>query len=276
MAQISRREFEARRSQYPGALDALGHDAQERSQARSLLSALRISDVPRPVLAALVVLVVVATALGLVLRAQACSAPELLIGEGAQGDVLTDQAQAGGDGTTMPVTAADTAAATASTASSQSQQAAPAEAAAPSVILVHVDGSVNSPGVYELAETARVRDAVDAAGGLTQDADVSQVNLAAPVTDGSKVYIPAVGEQAVGTVASASPAVGGGTDTSVVNINTATLEELDTLPGVGESTAQAIIEEREAGGPFTSVEDIMRVSGIGEKKFERLQGLICV
>ena len=110
----------------------------------------------------------------------------------------------------------------------------------------------------------------------SQDADVSQVNLAAPVTDGSKVYIPAVGEQAVGTVASASPAVGGGTDTSVVNINTATLEELDTLPGVGESTAQAIIEEREAGGPFTSVEDIMRVSGIGEKKFERLQGLICV
>ena len=61
-----------------------------------------------------------------------------------------------------------------------------------------------------------------------------------------------------------------------MNINTATLEELDTLPGVGESTAQAIIEEREAGGPFTSVEDIMRVSGIGEKKFERLQGLICV
>ncbi len=276
MAQISRREFEARRSQYPGALDALGHDAQERSQARSLLSALRISDVPRPVLAALVVLVVAATALGLVLRAQACSAPELLIGEGAQGDVLTDQAQAGGDGPTMPVTAADPAGATGSTVSSQSQQAAPADAAAPAVILVHVDGSVNSPGVYELAETARVRDAVDAAGGLTQDADVSQVNLAAPVTDGSKVHIPAVGEQAVGTVASASPAAGGGTDTSVVNINTATLEELDTLPGVGESTAQAIIEEREAGGPFTSVEDIMRVSGIGEKKFERLQGLICV
>ena len=110
----------------------------------------------------------------------------------------------------MPVTAADPAGATGSTVSSQSQQAAPADAAAPAVILVHVDGSVNSPGVYELAETARVRDAVDAAGGLTQDADVSQVNLAAPVTDGSKVHIPAVGEQAVGTVASASPAAGAG------------------------------------------------------------------
>lgn len=147
--------------------------------------------------------------------------------------------------------------------------AAPAQAP----VIVHVDGAVSAPGVYELAEGDRVRDAVEAAGGLAEGADTSQMNLAATVADGEKVHVPVVGE----TVA--APPGGTGSAGAVpgpVNINTADVEELDTLPGVGEATAQAIVEDRERNGPFASPEDLMRVSGIGERKFERLEGLVCV
>ncbi len=146
-------------------------------------------------------------------------------------------------------------------------------------LLVDVGGAVASPGLVSLAPGARVNDAVAAAGGLTAEADTASLNLAAKVEDGQKVYVPRQGEAAP---VQATPAAGG-TGTAgaaeaqaLVNINTATAEELDALPGVGPSTAQAIIEERETNGAFTSVEDIMRVSGIGEKKFEKLQGSICV
>lgn len=146
----------------------------------------------------------------------------------------------------------------------------------PPIVVVHVDGAVVSPGVFELeGEKPRVADAVKAAGGLTEDADTSVINLAATLSDGQKVYIPKVGErldEAIGTAAT-QPS---DSSTSVVNINSATAEELMTLPGVGDATARAIIEERERGGPYSSVEDLMRVSGIGEKKLARLQGLICV
>lgn len=138
-------------------------------------------------------------------------------------------------------------------------------------ILVHVDGAVRSPGVYELEEGMRVHDAVLAAGGLAESADTSGMNLAARVGDGEKVHVPLAGENAVMS--------GGGTSASgpsLVNINTATAEELDELPGVGESTARAIIEDREKNGAFGTPEDLMRVSGIGEKKFERLEAMICV
>ena len=138
-------------------------------------------------------------------------------------------------------------------------------------ILVHVDGAVRSPGVYELEEGMRVQDAVLAAGGLAESADTSGMNLAARVGDGEKVHVPLAGEDAVmggGATSSSSP--------SLVNINTATAEELDELPGVGESTARAIIEDREKNGAFGAPEDLMRVSGIGEKKFERLEAMICV
>ena len=148
--------------------------------------------------------------------------------------------------------------------------------------VVHVDGAVNSPGVYEIsADAPRVNDAVTAAGGLAENADTSSLNLAAVITDGSKVHVPSVDEASVASASSdssAGDASGGDTagSSGLVNINTATAEELDTLPGVGPSTAATIIEDREQNGPFSSIEDLMRVSGIGEKKYAKLQGSICV
>lgn len=155
-------------------------------------------------------------------------------------------------------------------------------------VVVDVAGAVVQPGVVVLPASARVRDAIDAAGGLAPDADASAVNRAAPLADGQQVYIPRVGEApgavgaAAGAAAGSSAAVGSGQPAGAtgsgapVNINTADEAALDGLPGVGPSTAAAIIEDRQANGPFSAPEDLMRVSGIGDKKFERLKSLICV
>ena len=157
-----------------------------------------------------------------------------------------------------------------------------------SVVTVHVDGAVQEPGVYELGGASpRVNDAVAAAGGLVSDADTTSLNLAASVADGDKVHVPRVGEEvSLGEGGSgAASATGSGTGAGAssgsgasgpVNINSATVEELDALPGVGPSTAQAIVDDRTQNGPFASIEDLMRVSGIGEKKFEKLKGHIRV
>lgn len=156
----------------------------------------------------------------------------------------------------------------------------PAEEA-DAAIVVDVDGAVGSPGVYELPAGARVADAVAAAGGLATDADTATLNQAAALADGQKVYVPRAGEAAPagGTGAAegadgtggAAPASGG-----LININSAGIEELDELPGIGPATAQAIVDDRAKNGPFASTEDLMRVSGIGEKKFEKLSALICI
>lgn len=155
---------------------------------------------------------------------------------------------------------------------------------APRLYVVHVDGAVGEPGVVTLeGDDLRVYDAVTKAGGLLDEADTTSVNLAEPLADGAKIHIPCEGEaQPVGQGAPAagqhetSGATGDGAGISLVNINTATSEELQTLPGVGEATAAAIIREREANGPFAAPEDLMRVSGIGEKKFQRVEAQICV
>ncbi len=146
-------------------------------------------------------------------------------------------------------------------------------------IVVDVSGAVVSPGVYELGEGARVSDAIEAAGGLSGDADVSTLNRASKVSDGMKITVPSQGQQAssgssdnVGTASSRATAQTSG----LVNINTATVDELQALSGVGPSTAQAIVEDREKNGLFASVEDLMRVSGIGEKKFAKIKDSICV
>lgn len=148
------------------------------------------------------------------------------------------------------------------------------EEVAEGVVVVHVDGAVGAPGVYALGGEPRVNDAIVAAGGLAEGADTSGINLAARLSDGEKVHVPLVGEapQAGAEPVSDAPR---GSD-GPVNLNTATVEELDELPGVGEATALAIVEDRERNGPFSSPEDLMRVSGIGEKKFEKLEGLVCV
>lgn len=140
----------------------------------------------------------------------------------------------------------------------------------PSVV-IHVDGAVAHPGVYTLVgNPVRVCDAVDAAGGLADGSDTSSINLAAPVVDGSKVHIPAEGE------AGADSNTGGNATAGLININTADSDALMELPGVGEATARAIIENREQLGPFTSVDDLLRVSGIGEKKLEKIRPHVCV
>lgn len=166
-------------------------------------------------------------------------------------------------------------------AGGEGRQAASAEAsdAGPDIapVAVYVSGAVVAPGVYELADGSRVCDAVDAAGGLRDDAAADAVNLARRIADGEQVSVPTKDQvesgqgapvAAVEGVAPASP--------SLVNINTADVGELDALAGIGPATAQAIVDEREANGPFASVEDIMRVSGIGEKKFAKLREGICV
>ncbi|OUO19859.1 hypothetical protein B5F89_06750 [Collinsella sp. An307] len=144
-------------------------------------------------------------------------------------------------------------------------------------VTVDVSGAVATPSVVTLAEGSRVADAIDAAGGALPEADLAQLNRAARLTDGEKVHVPITGEQAAGAAGTAADSVETGAVTQqLININTATEAELDVLPGVGPSTAEAIVADREENGPFSTIEDLMRVSGIGEKKFEKLAGQICV
>lgn len=148
-------------------------------------------------------------------------------------------------------------------------------------VYVDVDGAVASPGVYRLKEGARVSQAIDVAGGLTAEADVTGLNRASKVADGQKIYVPKVGEQQA--VTAGGGADGGAVVTSgandaagLVNINTSSVAELQTLSGIGPSMAQSIIDERTKNGPFASVDDLMRVSGIGEKKLAKIKDCICV
>ena len=156
------------------------------------------------------------------------------------------------------------------------------DATSSDTVVVDISGAVASPAVVELPAGSRVQDAIEAAGGLTDDADITDLNRAAELADGEKIYVPHEGEEVEATTSTgtASSSSSGSTssdgDTDLVNINTADADELDTLPGVGPATAEAIIEDREANGPFTSIEDIMRVSGIGEAKFADMQDYICV
>ncbi len=148
-------------------------------------------------------------------------------------------------------------------------------------VYVDVDGAVVRPGVYRLKEGARVSQAIDAAGGLTAEADVTGLNRASKITDGQKIYVPTVGEQqaaaAVGGAASSAVTTpGAGSSSGLVNINTASAAELQTLSGIGPSMAQSIIDERTKNGAFASVDDLMRVSGIGEKKLAKIKDCICV
>lgn len=148
-------------------------------------------------------------------------------------------------------------------------------------VYVDVDGAVVSPGVYRLKDGARVAQAIDAAGGLTPEADVAGLNRASKVADGQKIYVPKVGEQqavaADGGADDGAVLASGANDVAgLVNINTASSAELQTLSGIGPSMAQSIIDERSKNGPFASVDDLMRVSGIGEKKLAKIKDYICV
>lgn len=141
-------------------------------------------------------------------------------------------------------------------------------------VTVHVAGAVRSPGVYEVDLGARVVDAMTAAGGPLPRAAIDVVNLAAPVTDGERIYLPAVGEVVDPVAMSSGADASSSSSTALVNVNTATAEQLDTLPGVGPSTAAAIIARRDEIGRFVSEDDLLSVPGIGPAKVDALRGLL--
>ncbi len=149
-------------------------------------------------------------------------------------------------------------------------------------IWVQVAGAVHVPGVYNLNAGSRVFEAVAAAGGFTAEADQQAVALAACVTDGCRVYVPKVGETVAGGVvgpAESSAGVSGGSSPGggmggQVSLNSASAEQLDSLPGIGPSLAQQIIAYRESQGPFTSVEQLTDVPGIGPAKLEQIRPLV--
>ena len=146
-------------------------------------------------------------------------------------------------------------------------EANPASEARPE-ILVHVVGAVRRPGLYRLRDGARIADAVARAGGVTRKADVALVNLAAPVADGTQVVVPR--RQAAVTAGGAVS----DTPSGPVHLNTATLEQLDALPGVGPATAQRILDYRHENGAFSSVDELDAVPGIGPARLEQLRELV--
>jgi competence protein ComEA len=140
----------------------------------------------------------------------------------------------------------------------------------PAEVAVYVTGAVLEPGVYYLPEECRVQDALDAAGGPTANADLDRVNLAQRVHDEDQIYFPEVGEENL-------PSTGtGGSEPGQVDINTASAQELEELPGIGPTLAQSIIEHRESHGPFSTIEEIMDVRGIGQGVLENIRELITV
>ena len=146
---------------------------------------------------------------------------------------------------------------------------------APLVVVVHVAGAVAVPGVYELAAGSRVADALAEAGGPTDGADPDALNLAAPLLDGDRIAVPLIGE---GAEQAGSGQVHAGTAEALgpLDLNRATVDDLDALPGVGPATASAIVAHRAANGPFASVDDLEAVRGIGPAKLEAIRPLVTV
>ena len=180
-----------------------------------------------------------------------------------------------------PVSSAPAAAGGAGTGQAGFTSAAASPSASPDVV-VYVCGAVRSPGVVRLPAGARVTDALQVAGGPTGKAELAAVNLAAPVTDGQQIVVPEKG--AAGALA-AAPATGStssgglgaaGGSAAPININTASLEELDALDGVGPSTAQKIIDYRTEHGGFRTIDEIKEVPGIGDAKFAAMKDSITV
>ena len=145
-------------------------------------------------------------------------------------------------------------------------------------IVCDISGEVNSPGVYEIKENSRLRDLIQLAGGLTDGANIDAINRARVVFDGEKIYIPSIEEKGISYDNSTYSNVGISNDYSnnKININTADSDELQTINGIGPSMAEKIITYREENGPYLSIEDLMNVSGIGEKTFKKMEGQVTV
>jgi competence protein ComEA len=141
-------------------------------------------------------------------------------------------------------------------------------------VFVDVKGSVKKPGLYKVKRGERLKFVIDRAGGFTAEADVKLINLAVKVTDEMLIYVPEMGE-----VQSEIPVIQGeqgGSDETKINLNSATLEEFETLPGIGPAKAATFVQYRDENGPFNKIEDIKNISGIGDKTFEKLKDYIFV
>lgn len=146
------------------------------------------------------------------------------------------------------------------------------------LIIIHITGAVQEPGVYILEEGARVYEAVEKAGGQSDDADLEMINLAEPLYDGQPVYVPRISDRDSFHISDGNIYRGGlqHLKDGKININIANKSQLETLPGIGSVKAQSIIDYREKNGPFKSVDDLLKVTGIGEKTLENLGDLITV
>lgn len=235
-------------------------------EAERLATKLHLSAVPRPVFVGVALLLCIALGAALWMASSAGMRDDFEI-QAAQEPAGALQ-PAEGDGTDADPSAEEPAAA------DVALPAAPVQAAS---LCVHVDGAVQAPGVYHLAAGSRIMDAVDAAGGLAEGALTAAVNLAQPVQDGEQIVIPRQedGSPSLADAGTAAPSEPTG-PAERVNINRASAAELTALNGVGEATAAKIVADREQNGPFRTVEDLKRVSGIGDKKFEALKDSICV
>jgi competence protein ComEA len=140
------------------------------------------------------------------------------------------------------------------------------------MLIVDVAGAVREPGVYEFVEGDRVIDAIERAGGPMPKADLSLLNLAAPLTDGTQILVPKAGPPGAVAPGGATPGSSGG----LLNVNTASATELEALPGIGEVLAATIVEYRTQNGPFSSVEDLMDVSGIGPATLDEIRDQVTV
>ena len=174
---------------------------------------------------------------------------------------------AGGDG----------AAGTGSDADTTTTRAVTTTTAAP-LIYVQIAGAVRAPGVYQVPEDSRAFQVILQAGGFTDDADQQAVPLASLLSDGSRLYVPRKGEAVSGSLLSGGSTGGGGTASTAaagpVSLNSATIDQLDALPGIGPALAQRIVSFRETHGPFTSIDQLGDVSGIGPAKLEQLRPLL--
>jgi competence protein ComEA len=142
----------------------------------------------------------------------------------------------------------------------------------PAPLIVDVAGAVHRPGVYEFLEGDRIVDAIERAGGPLPKADLSLLNLAAPLTDGTQILVPKAGVAAPGV----PTGTGSGTASGLINVNSATAAELEALSGIGEVLAATIVEYRTQNGPFASVDDLLDVSGIGPATLEEIRDQVTV
>jgi competence protein ComEA len=219
---------------------------------------------------AVAVVVVAVAGLALLVRTPSSSPPELslpMAGTGASPGAAT----AGDDGTPAP-----------GDASAGPVEPGGVAAGEPAAVVVHAAGAVVRPGLYRLPAGARVDDLLAAAGGAAPDADPSRLNLAAVLLDGQRLFVPRPGEEPPPeVVADGGPGGGAGageeaTPADPVDLNRASPDELDRLPGIGPATATAIVAHRDAHGPFAAVDALLDVRGIGPAKLEQLRPLVRV